>query len=140
MDHAGIDRAHLFAQSEGGPMSLLFAAAYPDRVRSVILVGSGARIMPDEYDRDEQVVRREYFASVWGTPDSLAVGLFATSKLNDPEFVAWHQRYERSSASADAVRDLLMQMMDYDVRDVVADLTCPVLVLHRRDDLAQGLS
>ncbi len=29
MDHAGIDRAHLFAQSEGGVTTLLFAAAYP---------------------------------------------------------------------------------------------------------------
>jgi dienelactone hydrolase len=33
MDAAGSDRAALFGFSEGGPMSLLFAASYPERVR-----------------------------------------------------------------------------------------------------------
>ena len=51
---AGIERAHLFAQSEGGPMTLLFAATYPDRVDSLILHGSCARIAPRA---DRSVVR-----------------------------------------------------------------------------------
>jgi pimeloyl-ACP methyl ester carboxylesterase len=33
MDDAGIEHAHLFGNSEGRPMTLLFAAAYPDRGR-----------------------------------------------------------------------------------------------------------
>ena len=139
MDHAGVERAHLFAQSEGGPMTLLFAAAYPERVLSVILVGSAATMMPADVDRERQVALRERFASLWGTPDSMAVGVFAPSKVTDPDFVAWHQRYERMSASSAAVRDLMMQMMDWDVRDVVADITCPVLVLHRRNDPAMPI-
>ena len=32
MDAAGCERAALFGVSEGGPMSALFAATYPDRV------------------------------------------------------------------------------------------------------------
>ena len=61
MDHAGVDRAHLFAQSEGGPMTLLFAATYPHRVESVILFGSGARIPWDDGTpnaRQTQIDRR----------------------------------------------------------------------------------
>jgi pimeloyl-ACP methyl ester carboxylesterase len=46
MDHAGIERAHLFGSSEGGPMTLLFAATYPDRVDSLILFGTGAYLHP----------------------------------------------------------------------------------------------
>jgi pimeloyl-ACP methyl ester carboxylesterase len=44
MDDAGIERAHLFGTSEGGPMTLMFAATYPDRVAGLILEGSGARL------------------------------------------------------------------------------------------------
>ncbi len=136
LDHAGLERAHLFAQSEGGPMTLLFAAAYPQRVLSVTLVGSGARTMPDGIDRDQQVALREIFADLWGTPDSMAVPVFVPSKLTDPDFVSWHQRYERVAASSAAIRDLMMQMMDWDVRDVLADIECPILVLHRTNDPA----
>jgi pimeloyl-ACP methyl ester carboxylesterase len=32
MDATGTARAAIFGASEGGPMSLLFAATYPDRV------------------------------------------------------------------------------------------------------------
>lgn len=139
MDHAGIDHAYLFAQSEGGPLALLFAAAFPERVDGVILHGSAARMMPDEYDRAEQVARREAFAQAWGTPDSITVPLFVPSRAADQEYVAWHQRYERTAASYAGLRDLMLQMMDWDVRDVVPDIECPILVLHRAHDPAMPI-
>jgi pimeloyl-ACP methyl ester carboxylesterase len=40
MDGLGIKAAHLTGASEGGPMSILFAATYPDRVKSLTLYGS----------------------------------------------------------------------------------------------------
>ena len=40
MDAAGADCPALFGVSEGGPMSILFAATYPERVRSLILYGT----------------------------------------------------------------------------------------------------
>ena len=43
MDAVGSERAALFGVSEGGPMSLLFAATYPVRTRALILYGSYAR-------------------------------------------------------------------------------------------------
>ena len=43
MDAAGSDRAALFGFSEGGPMSLLFAASYPERVRAIGIYGSFVR-------------------------------------------------------------------------------------------------
>ena len=42
MDAVGSNRAALFGLSEGGPMSLLFAATYPERVHALVLYGSGA--------------------------------------------------------------------------------------------------
>ena len=37
MDAVGSDRATLFGVSEGGPISLLFAATYPNRVDAIVL-------------------------------------------------------------------------------------------------------
>lgn len=141
-DAAGVERAHLFAQSEGGPTTLLFAATYPHRVESVILFGSAARMMPHDLspeERAEQIERREAFSRAWGTPDSFVVDIFAPSLAGDPEYRAWHQRYERTAASYDSIRDLMMQMIDIDVRDVVPEIEAPILVLHRAAEQAMPI-
>ena len=38
MDAAGSERAALLGVSEGGPMSVLFAATYPERTAALVLV------------------------------------------------------------------------------------------------------
>jgi pimeloyl-ACP methyl ester carboxylesterase len=43
MDATGSERAALFGISEGGPMSILFAATYPGRFSALVLYGSIAR-------------------------------------------------------------------------------------------------
>jgi pimeloyl-ACP methyl ester carboxylesterase len=42
LDAAGSERAALFGYSEGGPIGILFAATYPERVRALVLFGSYA--------------------------------------------------------------------------------------------------
>ena len=42
MDATGSGRAALFGASEGAPMSILFAATYPERTRSLVLYGGYA--------------------------------------------------------------------------------------------------
>src|SRR5215471_13866953 len=44
MDAVGSSRAAIFGWSEGGSMSLLFAATYPERTTSLMLCGSYAAI------------------------------------------------------------------------------------------------
>src|SRR6202035_5443252 len=43
LDEIGSERAVLFGVSEGGPMSLLYAATYPERTAALVLYGSYAR-------------------------------------------------------------------------------------------------
>jgi pimeloyl-ACP methyl ester carboxylesterase/DNA-binding SARP family transcriptional activator len=138
MDDAGIDRAHLFGTSEGGPMALLFAATYPDRAAGVILEASAARLGDSERPEPIDAERLELmlrFVDGWGTPESTTADLFAPSLAANAEFRAWHERYERQSATRDALRELLHLNALMDVRDVLADVTVPVLMLHRTDDV-----
>jgi pimeloyl-ACP methyl ester carboxylesterase len=43
MDAAGSQRAALIGVSEGGPMMMLMAATYPERVSALVLVGTFVR-------------------------------------------------------------------------------------------------
>jgi pimeloyl-ACP methyl ester carboxylesterase len=50
LDAADVEYPALFGISEGGPMSIMFAATYPDRVRSLVLAGTAVRFaqeLPD---------------------------------------------------------------------------------------------
>lgn len=138
MDHAGVERAFLFGASEGGPMCLLFAATYPERVDGVIVHGSGAYIVPpvdvDAETRSETFARFEYLIDTWGTPQSPMPEAFSPSLAADNEYRRWLERYCRLSATQESCRDLLQMLADFDVRGVLAEIRAPVLVQHRTGD------
>ena len=75
-DAAGIERAVVIGLSEGGPLAVLFAAAFPERVRSLVLWGTFARALrgPDyEAGVDPELVEA-FIAGVrdqWGTGHAL---------------------------------------------------------------------
>jgi len=136
LDDAGLDHAFLMGTSEGGPMTLMFAATYPARVQGVILESSAAWLGPGSegssggWDGETQ----ERFAAGWGTSGSITVDLFAPSLAGDEEFRRWHQRYERHAASRDAIGALIDLSKEMDARGVLHRVECPVLLLHRVGD------
>ena len=133
MDHAGIDSAHLFVQSDGGPMAILFAVTYPQRVDSITFMGSAATLRPP-WPEEERIARRERQVAERGTPESRTVDVFAPSLAANQEFRDWHQRYERLCATADSLRDLLDLTTELDATEVLPDLDTPTLVIHRTGD------
>lgn len=138
MDHAEIERAHILGISEGGPMAILFAHAYPERVHSLILYGTGPSIVPPDLPAealDEVRAALELFCQVWGTPESITVDMFAPSQATNSAFRRWFEVYERRSASPDTLSELL-QLWEVDVvSDLLSQLEVPVLVQHRIGDL-----
>jgi pimeloyl-ACP methyl ester carboxylesterase/DNA-binding SARP family transcriptional activator len=136
MDAAGLARAHLLGLSEGGPVAVTLAATYPERVETLALFGSGARIVGDETD-DERAARREgvqFFQERWGTESTVTLDVFAPSAADDADYRSWEPRYERQSATPTAIRELLDLAEAIDVRPLLGGVSVPTLLLHRRDD------
>lgn len=137
MDAAGVERASILGISEGGPMSVLFAASHPDRVDRLVLYGTHARVMKaDDYPEglSRRVVERTLDRLVSGWGGAPCLDLWAPSRMDDPAFVAWWARLLRSGTSAGAVRAVMELNFDIDVRQVLPAVHTPALVLHARDD------
>jgi class 3 adenylate cyclase len=133
LDAAGSRQAILCGTSEGGPMSLLFAATYPERVAGLILVGSYARAEGSVVAYDDLPSAERAVEQSWGTGRSLE--FFAPSVAGDAPFVDWWAKRQRLGASPSGVIDLMRMNSEIDVRHVLPAIRVPTLVIHRRDDV-----
>jgi pimeloyl-ACP methyl ester carboxylesterase len=146
MDAAGSRRAALLGVSEGGPMTILFAATYPERTAAAILYGAGASYTSaDDYpwspSRDEALARSAELERVWGTTEELDSLLreLAPSAVGDTPTEEWWRRLLRTSISPAAAARLHRMNLDIDVRHVLPSIRVPTLVLHRRGDAVRNV-
>lgn len=139
MDAADSQQAALFGISEGGPMSVLFAATHPDRASALVLYGSIARgAWAPDYPWGPKAEDAGFEAWLegwrkeWGRPYS--IGIWAPSMAEDEVFRQWWAKYLRLSASPSAVINIFRMNAAIDVRDVLPTIRIPTLVLHRLGD------
>jgi class 3 adenylate cyclase len=137
MDAAGSERAALLGVSEGGPMSILFAATYPQRTSALVLLATFAYWLRDEEtpwapsrEEHEEVVRG--YEQRWGEP--VGISAFAPTMAKDEEFRRRWATLLRMAASPGAAVALLRMNYDIDVRPVLPLVRVPTLVLHRRGE------
>jgi pimeloyl-ACP methyl ester carboxylesterase len=131
MDAAGSERAALFGISEGGAMSMLFAATYPERTRALTLYGSYARhptLTPDALPHHIELIGR-----VWGTGEYI-MQYMLPANASDENLRRSSARYERQSASPAAAIACIRMSGEVDARDILPTIRVPTLVLHRTGD------
>ena len=140
MDAVGSERAALIGYSEGGPPSAMFAATYPERTHSLILLSTTAKAYPspDFYPNLESLHDawrkiQEYGCERWGEGE---FALWTSPTWARSEL---HSRLapvaERASASPGMVRAMVGAFREYDVRSVLPTVSAPTLVVHRRDEV-----
>jgi pimeloyl-ACP methyl ester carboxylesterase/class 3 adenylate cyclase len=138
MDAAGSERAALFGTSEGGLMSMMYAASHPERTAALVLYGCYAReSWAPDYPWGR--TRQEYFATWnadleknWGTPFQLDQA--APSVANDHAAQSWFGAYLRHAASPGTALTLADWNFEVDVRGILPSIQVPTLVLHRSGD------
>jgi class 3 adenylate cyclase len=138
MDAAGSDRAALVGMSEGVPLSILFAASHPQRVRALVCSGGMARsTYADDYPwaapaRALIESGNELILPYWG--DGSLIEVAAPSQANNQVAREFFGRMQRATASPGMMTQLAQMFLDLDVRDVVPTVHVPALVLHRTRD------
>jgi pimeloyl-ACP methyl ester carboxylesterase/DNA-binding CsgD family transcriptional regulator len=141
MDTVGIARAAIVGVSEGAPLAICFAAAFPKRVSHLIVYGPLPKATrSDDYpwaqseDWWNGVIQR--FERSWGDPEYMEadVAWRAPSELHNAEFVRWWGQYRRLGASPTAAADLARMNARIDVRSLLPQITCPTTVIVRRHD------
>jgi len=137
MDAVGCGQATIFAPSTAATSGFVLAAEYPDRVRSLVIVNGGARLLraPD-YPVGAELSRADPFMTVAIEPDAVEQGfdaleIIAPTVAGDDAFRTWWDLAGNRAASPSMARAVAKIVTEADVRDTLERITAPTLILHR---------
>jgi pimeloyl-ACP methyl ester carboxylesterase len=158
--HLGLERMQLFGFSHGGIVAMAYAAAYPGRVRKLVLASTLARFGPEQQAAMRTGIEKRA-TQPWAKDAAAALeeeqkGDFKTDEqLSDlvyREFPLYFAHYDAAAAGyVDSVRtepinaDTLKLFNDeifpsFDLRDRLARITAPTLVITGDEDFLCGPS
>ena len=132
LDEIGAERAIPIGMDPPATAAGWFAAAYPDRVSSLVLIDPAARLSrTDDYPHGmpQDVWDRwsTFVADHWGTGDLLAG---SRTEPIDEATLRWYARYERATFSPIRCRDFVAgNWMKMDLRGVIGSINCPTLII-----------
>lgn len=137
MDAVKSERAVVFGVSEGGSMSMVFAASHPQRTLALVLYGTFAkRVWSPDYPwaptADARQRWYELLENGWGGKTDFET--LAPSLAQDEALTEWWSTYLRLGASPGAAMALARFNTQIDTRDVLAAIRVPTLVLHHIGD------
>ena len=130
MDAAGSRKAVLFGISEGGPMSLYFAAAHPERVAGLLVYGASLPCGPDEVELTEQWIAM--MEAGHGT--GYIAGALWPSLAQTEEGLRWLARFERYAVSPAMLRAIVASSFTIDPTWVLPAVRVPTTVVHGKED------
>jgi pimeloyl-ACP methyl ester carboxylesterase/class 3 adenylate cyclase len=135
---AGSERPIVLGYSEGGPLAILYATTYPDRVAGLILAGTAARFLPapDYPSGDESARFFDRMGAIaedeWGQGATLE--FFAPTLAGNPRARESVGRWERMSVNPKAVLAFVEWCRPIDVRALLPLIRVPTMVIQREDD------
>jgi class 3 adenylate cyclase len=144
LDEARSHRAALFGVSEGGPMSLLYAATYPERTAALVLYGTYAKRSwaPDYqfgWKDDQWDAALDDIEHNWGTPQSKVITMRVPGVTDDLRAIERIASHYRAAASPGAAAAIMRMNREIDVRHVLPVTRAPTLILHRNGDQTIGV-
>ncbi len=144
-DAAGLERFPLIASSQGVPISIYFAARYPDRVSRLVLFGGFAqgRAKRDHtYAAEEASALLTMVRAGWGNPKSPFMVAFTSvfcpgaSKEELDNLV----EIQLASTSPDNAARIRLAIDDFDVTQYLGEVRAPTLVIHASNDALHPVS
>ena len=137
LDAVGSKRAALLGISEGGVMSALFAATYPERTAGLVIDGSYPSALrrpgyPWGITEEQFEERIGRVTEIWGKV--IGMERYAPSQVDNPEVANWWAMFTQMSASPGDAADLQRMNLLIDIRDILPAIRVPTLIVHARGD------
>jgi class 3 adenylate cyclase/pimeloyl-ACP methyl ester carboxylesterase len=139
MDAVGLDHASILGYSEGGTVSILFTAMYPERCDALVLLETAAKWLsaPDYLADDRERVDHPFelmltLVEDWGS-GRIAGDCMAPDAVSVPGSRQVFGSVERICASPGMARAMLISATVQDVRAAIPKVATPTLVIHRND-------
>jgi class 3 adenylate cyclase/esterase/lipase len=137
LDAADVERASFVAVSEGGPLAIMFAATYPERVEKLVLYATFARLLVDDdypigRTPDDFEAFADFIEVSWGSGDALAQ--FVQHVDDDAAARPFLARLERYTASPAMAANVLRDYGLVDVRPLLPAIRVPTAVVHTKGD------
>ena len=145
MDAVGSERATIMGVSEGGSLSALFAAMYPDRTSSLILFGAFANTPGLEKLKRYPGFLRKFLKrfmmkravksihKTWGD-GSFVRSVVPSRTIINNELRRKFKEFELASTNANDMAKMVSLLGEMDVTTFLKDVRCPTLVMHSHDD------
>lgn len=136
MDAVRSEQAVLFGYSEGGPMSIMYAASHPQRVKGLVIYSSYARrLWAPDYPWGARPEDRARYAAQLERDWAWEADMRQMCPNADEELARWWGERCRAATSPGAARALIEMNTLVDVRETLPAVQAPTLVLHRRHDV-----
>jgi len=139
MDAVGSERAVVFGVSEGGPMSMLFAATYPERTIALVLYGTVADFtIREPVYKEDPAAYLARMEETWGSLEYARGEIAdwgAPGHESDERLVAWLASYIRKSASPGAAVALERMNGQINATHALPSIHVPTLVIAKEGDL-----
>lgn len=139
-DAAGLERFVLFGACQGTGLAIAYAARHPERVSHLILYGAFARGRlrrnPSPQDLEEIETMLKLLELGWGRDNPAFRQVYTTLFIPDskPEQYRWFSDLQNASTSPQNAVALVRGFDAMDVSGDLANVRCPTLVLHARQD------
>jgi pimeloyl-ACP methyl ester carboxylesterase/DNA-binding SARP family transcriptional activator len=138
-DRLGLDRFPLLGISQGCAVSIEYAVRHPERVSGLVLISGYAAgwrhlASPEEQARREAVLTLTEVG--WGTDNPAYRHIFSQTFMPDAsaEDLAWFDEFQRQTTSPRNAARFQDAFGHIDVRDRLAEVRVPTIVLHSKYD------
>ena len=143
-DAAGVDRAPIFAMSQGCAVAAAFAAKYPDRVSAIVMIGAfplGRDKRKSKKDKERAIAIRAMMTSGWDDEypslrDLMAEVIIPAASAEDRLRYAESMRDMISPENMGKYREVVDNI---DIIELLPKVSAPCLVLHGKGDRLQPI-
>lgn len=140
VDKAGIDRFALLGMSQGGAVSIVYAARHPERVSHLLLCGAFARgplrrdPSPQQVEATEAMIKLVEFG--WGQSNPAFLQMFTSQFFPQATLAQAHSfnEIQRHAASPRVAARLIRAFAELDASAELSRVQAPTLVFHSRGD------